>query len=494
MIIPFSKSYLMKSKLLALLNKVLSHDVLIIVVGCVLFLLVEIPILTDGRPIMADEAWYSNPAYNFSQGNGLINTNVGSGGNLNFIFPVIQGILFTIFGYSIFMARFASVLAGLFSILVLFKLLKHLKVPNRAIIFSLFALIAIPVYHSVFRYARPESWAILFVLLSLFFFIKHMQNPSNIHILLTGFFCGLGFLTHPFTLSISFAMGLILIYQFLMKKKILPLVAFSIPLIVFYAIFHLNSIYLIGYTKPYRGFRRINTLDTHYWDRIGLNLKVIFNSYIMDKNVIYFIPMILLLLLGLFLKKNNRLAFQSSLLGCLVFGISLAFFSSGGFEMIFYYVFIFSILNIAFLVNAITGKSILVAFSAYFTLMLLANIYYDMKKYEPVNSLLERKLQTIIPEKATVMGPTEFWMFVPKTQFKSTGFRWRGKFDIKQLPSKIDYFLMFSKDKSNIHKKYFDIACAIMEYPGSKLVYASDSKNYGKIELYSIKDQNDPIQ
>jgi len=463
-------------------------------ISCVLFLLIAIPILTDSRPIMADESWYSNPAYNFSQGNGLINTNVGSGGNLNFAFPIIQGILFTLFGYSIFMARFASVLAGLFSILVLFKLLKHLKVPNRAIIFSLFALIAIPVYHSVFRYARPESWAILFVLLSLFFFIKHMQTLSNKCILLAGIFCGLGFLTHPFTLSVSFAIGLILIIQFVKKKRIIPLVAFSIPLIVSYAIFHLNSIYLIGYTKPYRGFGRINTLDTHYWDRIGLNLKVIFNSYIMDKNIIFFAPLVLLLLIGLFSMKKNRLAFQSSLLGCLVFCISLVFFSSGGFEMIMYYVFIFSILNIAFLVNTLTSKSILVAISAYLMLMLSANIFYNLKKYDPVNSSLENELQIIIPKNAKVMGPTEFWMFVPKTQFKSTGFRWRGKFDIKQLPSKIDYFLMFSKDKSNIHKKYFDIACAIMEYPGSKLVYASDSKNYGKIELYSIKDQNDPIQ
>lgn len=477
-----------------MIKKALSHDVLVIVIGCALFLAIEIPALTDGRPIMADEAWYSNPAYNFSQGNGLVNTNVGSGGNLNFVFPLIQGILFIIFGYSIFMARFASVLAGVFSIFVLFKLLKQLKLPNSAIIFSLWALVVVPAYHSIFRYARPESWAILFVLLTLYFFIKHIHSPSNLHVLMAGIFCGLGFLTHPFTLCVSFAMGLTLCVQSIKKKSIMPIIAFSIPLIVSYALFYFNSVYFLGLTKAYTGYERVNSIDAHYWQRVGSNMKVIFSSFIMDKNVIYFVPMVLILLSGLFLKKNNRLAFQSSVLGCLVFAIALAFFSSGGFEMIIYYVFIFSILNIAFLANTITSKSILVSISAYLMLLLSANIYYNLKKYEPVNSALEKKLQAIIPTNAKVMGPTEFWMFVPKTQFKSTGFRWRGKFDIRQLPTKIDYFVMFSADKSYNHKRYSDIACAIKEYSGSKLVYASDSKNYGKIELYSIMKQNDPLQ
>jgi len=217
----------MKSKLLHILNKALNNDVFIIVFSCFLFLMTEIPILTNSRPIMCDEAWYSNPAYNFSQGEWIHNTNVGSGGDANFLFPFIQGIMFTIFGYSIFLARFASVLAGLISIVILFKILKQLKLSNNAVIFGVFALVTIPIYHSVFRYARPESWAILFVLLSLLFFIKYIHSFYNKSILITGIFCALGFLTHPFTFSVSFAIGLMLFIHSAKNKKISPIILFT---------------------------------------------------------------------------------------------------------------------------------------------------------------------------------------------------------------------------------------------------------------------------
>ncbi len=482
----FNKQCPLNSKLLANINKVLSNNWFIIVSGCILLLLIEMPILTNGRPIFCDEAWYSNPAYNFSQGYWIHNTNVGSGGDTNFIFPFVQGILFAVFGYSIFIARFASVLAGLFSIVVLFKLLKQLKIPNNAAIFSVFALIAIPVYHSVFRYARPEAWAILFVLLSLFFFTKYIYSFSLKSILLAGIFCGLGFLTHPFTLSVSFAIGLILFIHSLKKKRVIPLIVFTIPVIISLSIFFINYVLLLGYSKPLIVFERVNTIKIGYLTRILINLEIIFSSYIMDKNIIFFVPLLFLLLFGLFVKKTNNLAFYSSLMGSLVFCIGLLFFSSGGFEMLLFYVLIFSILNIAFIVNTITSKFILVTISTYLVLMLLANIYYDLKKYEPLNSALEKKLQSIVPENAKVMGPTEFWMFLPGTQYKSTGYRWRRNIDLKRMPSEFEYFILFSKDDNNIYQNVYNINQAFKQYSGSKLIYETYSKNYGKIELYSL--------
>jgi hypothetical protein len=484
----------MKSKLISILNKALSNNVFIIVISCALFLMIEIPILTNSRPIFCDEAWYSNPAYNFSQGQGIHNTNVGSGGDMNFVFPFIQGILFAIFGYSIFLARFASVLAGLFSIVVLYKILKQLELPNKAAVFGLIALIVIPVYHSIFRYARPESWAILFVLFSLLFFIKYIYTFSNKNILYTGIFCALGFLTHPFTLSVLLAIGLMLFIHSLKNKRIIPLIIFTIPVIISIAIFILNSIYLLDGTKLYTGFGRVNTIDAGYLNRIGNNLKVIFSHYFMHKHAIYFIPLILLLLLGLFLKKKNRLVFYSSLMGSLVFCISIILFKNDVLEKLMFYVLVFSILNFALLINTKISKYILIAISAYLILMLFANIYYDIKKYEPVNSLLEKKLQIIILENARVMGPLEFWMFIPKTQFKSTYYRWQHVIDFKRLPSEFEYFLLFSKDGNNIYQNVHDINQIFKQCPGSKLIYETYSKNYGKIELYSLKNQNDSLQ
>ncbi len=476
----------MKSKLLAILKKALNNNVLIIVISCVLFLMIEVPALTDWRPIINDEAHYANSAYNFSQGQWIRNTNVGESGDLNFLFPFIQGIMFAVFGYSIFVARFASVLAGLFSIAVLFKILKQLKLPNNAAIFSVFALMAIPLYHSVFRYVRPESWAILFVLLSMLFFTKYINTLSIKSILLTGMFCALGFLAHPFTLSVSFAIGLMLFIHSLKNKRIVPLIVFTVPVIISFAVFFLNSFYLLGTVKPDWVFKRVNAINTGYVNQIGNNVKVILDYYIMNKNIIYFMPLFFLLLLGLFLKKKNRLAFYSSLMGCFVFCISLVFFSRDCFWSI-YYAFIFSILNIAFIVNTKTSKPILITISFYLMLTFFANIYYDIKKYEPVNSLLEKELRIIIPENAKVMGPTRFWMFVPKTQFKSTQYKWGHTIDLKRLPSEFEYFISFSEDETNIFQNIYNINQTFKRYSNSKLIYVAYSKNYGKIELYALK-------
>jgi hypothetical protein len=127
--------------------------------------------------------------------------------------------------------------------------------------------------------------------------------------------------------------------------------------------------------------------------------------------------------------------------------------------------------------------------------MLFANIYNNVKKYEPVNSSLEKELQTIIPENAKIMGPTAFWMFLPKTQYKSTGYRWDHIIDLKKLPSKFEYFLLYSsEDKNNIYPDLHKLNQAFKQYSGSKLIYETNSKNYGKIELYSLKNQNDSLQ
>lgn len=477
------------TKLLAILKKAIDNNVLIIVCSCILFLLVELPILTNSRPLTCDEAWYSNSAYNFSQEHWIQNTTVGVGGDANFIYPFIQGILFLIFGYSIFLARFASVLAGLFSILVLFKILKQLNIPNNATLFGLFALIAIPNYHSAFRYARPESWAILFVLLSLLFFIKYLKLYSIKNSLLSGLFCALGFLTHPFTLSVSFAIGILLLFNSFKNKKIIPIIAFTLPLIISAVVFFINDRFFLGNSLDVILARVNSTASTGFLNSIGNNLKIIFDYYILDKNVIYFIPLFFLLLAGLFMKKVNHLAFISSLMGSLAFCFSLLFFSSYGFEILIIYIFIFSIVNIVFIANTPQSKPLIIAISIYLAIMLSANIFYDIKKYEPVNSSLEKELQTIIPKNARVLGPIAFWMFVPQTQYKSTAYILYHKSDITKLTSEFEYFLLFSEDKNNIYKEVFDANQIFKQFSGSKLIYELNTKNYGKVELYSIKTE-----
>jgi hypothetical protein len=76
-------------------NIVSKHGVALLL-AVFLFLVNQLPFLEDMRPVMYDEAWYSNTAYNLCIGNGLHQTSVGSGGNSNCIFPII-GAAFLVF-------------------------------------------------------------------------------------------------------------------------------------------------------------------------------------------------------------------------------------------------------------------------------------------------------------------------------------------------------------------------------------------------------------
>ena len=60
-------------------------------------------------------------------------------------------------------------------------------------------------------------------------------------------------------------------------------------------------------------FSRVNSVDTNYLNRIIDDLTDVFNKYILDKNVIYFVPLFSILLLGLFLKKKKSSAFMDNL-------------------------------------------------------------------------------------------------------------------------------------------------------------------------------------
>jgi hypothetical protein len=463
----------------------------ILLIFCILYLLLEVITLTNGRPVICDEAWYTNSAYNFSQGIGIRNTNVGTGGDLNFVFPFIQGILFYIFGYSLFMARFASVLAGLFSIIILLQLLKQLKIPNHISVFSLIGILVIPIYHSVFRFARPESWAIVFVLLSLLFLSRYLETQKLKNCFFIGLFCGLGFLTHPYTLSISFFIGILFVINAIKKKEIKPLLIFSSIIALSFFIFFINATHLIGLERLHLIFDRTNSVENDFFQKIKSTMNLVINDYVFNKNAIYFIPLSSLLIFGLFQKKKNKSFFYSSLVGVLIFIFSIFIFTSSGFKVLMNYILIFSLLNISFLVFTYRNKALVASICLYFLLMLGANLYYDKEKYEQLNSTLEQVLNEYVPENKKVCGPIEFWMFMPAVQYVSTISYWNSGENIEELPHSFDFFLIFSGDKANQNSFYDLLNKTFIEFSGSKLIYNKYSKSYGTISLYSINHDND---
>ena len=452
------------------------------------YLILQVPFLTTGRPVICDEAWYTNSAYNFSQGLWVRNTNVGSGGDVNFIFPLIQGLFFWVFGYSLFLARFVSVIAGLFAIILIYFILNKLNIPKKHIYISLLAVIFIPYFHSVFRYARPESWAIVFVLLSLLYFVKYLNNCTKKNILLIGLFCALGFLTHPYTLSVSFYIGIIILIKAIKNKTLSHLLLYVSPIVFSFVIFIINAYNLIGADNLQFISERLIKNDINYLYKIRSTLTGLFSYYIFNKRIIYFLPLTFVLLLGLLYKNKNNLFFQSSLMGISVFFISLIFFSSRGFDVIMSYVFIFSIFNFSFITLIYKQKTILLIIISYLIIMLSASVFHDFNKHETINAKLETKLPIIIAENKKVFGPIVFWLFLPKTQYISSLYRnFNKEKNITALPVNYDYFIIYENDpmkESNIYKPFINSS-------NKKLIYTDFSKNYGKIQVYKLNNNFD---
>lgn len=83
-----------------------------------LYLYLQLPFLTRLTRVWVDEPWYASTSYNFARGEGLIETAVGSGaGEVLFLYPLLLGTFFKVFGTTLFTGRLFSVLAGLLALL-----------------------------------------------------------------------------------------------------------------------------------------------------------------------------------------------------------------------------------------------------------------------------------------------------------------------------------------------------------------------------------------
>ncbi|NJK93855.1 MAG: hypothetical protein HC905_02040 [Bacteroidales bacterium] len=72
-------------------KKFLTTSILLILV----YFLLQLLFINSVPDIMVDEPWYANTAYNFSQGNGLVNTCPGTqGGDTFVIYTFLLGIFF----------------------------------------------------------------------------------------------------------------------------------------------------------------------------------------------------------------------------------------------------------------------------------------------------------------------------------------------------------------------------------------------------------------
>src|SRR5690554_1839641 len=452
----------------------------------VIYLIIYSINLGNQRPIFVDEAWYSNPAYNFYLGGWIQITNVGSGGDSNFIFPLIQGILFKILGFSLSVARFTSVLGGMFSTYLFYRIFKSLKIENMAILIALFTFWGIILYHATFTMSRPESWSIPFVLFSLLSTLLYFFKKKTKFIILAGVGSGLAFLTHPDTITFIFVNGVMLLLVTIYQKRYFNILWFVMPVFLAGAVFILNYQYILD--SPYF----LNTIESRSINNSGVINNIVNNLienikfYTLPSKTKFFNSLLLtiFLLSGLFFKRKNNYLFISSLYGIAIWFISIILFAKTAY--LFQYVFIFSIINIAIIANYL--KKYQTVCFGFTILMVFAAIGTNYTRIDNIHSTLaEDWSKGIIPDNSKVFGPLELWYFVPDTRYAPYNFRLdRNWKEHEVTPNNMEYFIYCK----NIDMGHNHIRRPLVEkfltYENKSLIYELESVYYEKISIYKL--------
>lgn len=495
------------------MDKSLSRKYLFIFIILV-YVIFQSVFLTKISGVWVDEPWYANTAYNFSQGNGLINTVPGSGAGVGlFLYTLILSLFFKLFGTSILVARFVSVIAGLFAIIGLLKVLKQLEINQDKIVFLVSLLFIFSnVYYIVFRTVRPESFIVSIVIWALYFLIKAYNSSSKINYFLAGLLSSAIFLVHPHGAFYIFIFGIFCLVISINRKKIIPVLYYScgvlfIFLILAYHIYFIRGENIIEFFSPWMTRTSVNGSSTV--SNFINNISVFFNQYTLGIKRLYILIFeIGILITGLFFWKKNKKIFIFSLFGVSYFILallSLSVFATRHFGE----VIIFSLIVFALILNYFkNNKKVLMLFVTIGSFYLLNNftgdLYLIYKDHNRTSySIIEKKIDGIIPDNTKVLTLMNFWFPLKNNDNYNSYTRWEKK-DYKNLDDFIDSgdaeYVVISDyltknvtatsgriDLSNKNKnnRYYNLVYSYAENQGI-LLETIKTNGYGNIEIWKI--------
>ena len=197
----------------------LTSNTSLLIYSLIIFAIAQFVDLVNIRPVMYDEAWYANTAYNFYIGNGFHNTAVGSGGNANFLLPLITGCFFHLFGANLFVIRLIPVLCGLSTLIVLHFIMNEFDSSKIARTLTYLVFVSVTLFNTIFRFGRPECLSVLCCGVGILFFIRYYQDNSIGNILFLSLFAMLSSLAHPASLIVFLFIGIVLLCNIIVSKK-----------------------------------------------------------------------------------------------------------------------------------------------------------------------------------------------------------------------------------------------------------------------------------
>ena len=454
------------------------HSCFLLLVAIVVFLINQLPFLTDMRSVMYDEAWYGNTAYNFAQGDGFLNTAVGSRGNSNFLLPLLTAGFIKLFGCNLLALRLPAVFCGILTLVFLSLCFKQMKVSTKAQIITYAFFVSITLYNTIFRCGRPECVAIMCMAGGICMYLRYKERPTWVNMAGLSIFTYLAACGHPYTLLFFALLGVHLLIYSVRNKEWKILLHETLLLSV--ALLAILSISWVS--------RKYNIAEENYiQDRFSMrdvmvSVPVYFKSAFMSRNTIYILPMLLLLILPIWKKSKYR---ELTIITLVFFAFFPILFSTDLMmvDLGLDYVVLIATVLLAVCVDKIEElkpiyrRIVYSLFVLYCGLSMGISCYYNYKvKYERANTVLSDDLQSIIPQGAKVFGPLRQWPMVMGTDYQSdhTCF-------ITLPQEQYDFIILNSQDTPNYapYQELLPIDETKME-----LIYSRETKQYGVVEVY----------
>lgn len=453
----------------------------LLIISLVIFGINQLPFLLDMRPVMYDEPWYMNPALNLLHGNGLQNTLVGTGGNVNYVAPLIMAVGMAMFGETLLVARMMAVACGLISILILHLIMNELKCTKWSRIIGYGLFLSISILNSTFRYVRPEFAVALFVLLGLLFVIRYERDHDWCNMIGLAITIYLASCSHPYSLYMFALIGCSLLWEVIETKdwkriwQMLLLVVSAIAVVL--SMVYLNSILneSLDSNSIMSRFSMMNAIEA-----IKISMKHVF-----IKHGIYTIPFLALNLYAIVKIKHVRWIAIPNIVFVFTFPILFSTDLAMVGNSALYYSLV-SIIVCCYVVNQLFEKKInsrmQIGILIIMSLLCVFNwgvstAFNYLKRYEKCNTILAKDIDVLVPDNSLVYGAIRFWPF----KMKSTYFcDHNGK---ENVPSEFDFLILNSQDEYT----YKDVA--IMQHVVAtkdqyELIYTKQTKQYGIVTIW----------
>lgn len=445
-----------------------------LLIAIVVFLINQLPFLTDIRPVMYDEAWYANTAYHFSQEEGFLNSVVGSGGNANFLLSLLTGTMFWIFGYSLFTIRLTAVLCGVLTLLFLHLCLKELKSSVKAEIAVLGFFVSIALYNTIFRFGRPECASLMCMTGGIWFLLRYMRENSWGNMIGLACFTYLATMGHPYALLFFALAGVVLLVHAIRTKQWMNIAHLAILMLS--AIASIGSMMYIS--KHYDIAEGPMMFERFSAGNIVAAMPEYLKEFFCSKTTLYML--ILLPAIGWScVSSENRVKMLAYV--AIAYFILFPFLFSTDMMMIGlgadYVAMVGTILIAPCIERLLEGrysKACITMFALYCVINIGLSYYFNYcVKYEKCNSILEKEIPDVIPQDAIVYTPIRQYPMVMRNKCYSDHYR-------GNVPDRYDYIIINSQDE----ERYDNTGYVLLHIDDYTLVYQKGTYQYGTIEVY----------